>query len=65
MADGYARATGQARRVIVANVGLPNAMTQIVNSFKDHIPLIVGSPSFGQDALGRDGDRRTTEHVEN
>src|SRR5262249_38070793 len=41
MADGYARATGKPGVVIVANVGLPNAMTQMINSWKDQIPLLV------------------------
>src|SRR5262249_61339481 len=35
MADGYARASGRVGVAIVANVGLCNAMTQMVNSFKD------------------------------
>src|SRR5256886_2873553 len=40
MADGYARASGKPGVVIVANIGLPNAMTQMVNSWKDQIPKI-------------------------
>ena len=32
MADGYARASGKIGVVIVANIGLPNAMTQMVNT---------------------------------
>src|SRR5262245_29229185 len=54
MADGYARASGQTGVVIVANVGLPNAMTQMVNSWKDQVPLVVAVASVEQDALGRD-----------
>ena len=54
MADGYARASGKTGIVIVANVGLPNAMTQMVNSWKDQIPLLVAVASVEQDALGRD-----------
>ena len=54
MADGYARASGKPGVVIVANVGLPNAMTQMVNSFKDQVPLLVAVASVEQDALGRD-----------
>src|SRR5215813_13779256 len=53
-ADGYARASGKPGVVIVANVGLPNAMTQMVNSFKDQVPLLVAVASVEQDALGRD-----------
>ena len=54
MADGYARATGKPGVAIVANVGLPNAMTQMVNSWKDQIPVIVAVASVEQDGLGRD-----------
>ena len=54
MADGYARATGKPGVVIVANVGLPNAMTQMVNSWKDQVPLLVAVASNDQEALGRD-----------
>jgi thiamine pyrophosphate-dependent acetolactate synthase large subunit-like protein len=54
MADGYARVSGKTGVVIVANVGLPNAMTQMVNSWKDQIPILVAVASVEQDALGRD-----------
>src|SRR5215470_11453882 len=54
MADGYARASGKTGVVIVANVGLCNAMTQMVNSFKDQVPLLVAVASVDQAALGRD-----------
>ena len=54
MADGYARASGKTGVVIVANIGLPNAMTQMVNSWKDQIPILVAAASVEQDALGRD-----------
>src|SRR5262249_38917514 len=54
MADGYARASGRTGVVIVANIGLPNAMTQMVNSWKDQIPIVVAVASVEQDALGRD-----------
>jgi benzoylformate decarboxylase len=55
MADGYARLSGKPGVVIVANVGLPNAMTQMVNTFKDRIPMLVVVGAFGQEALGREG----------
>src|ERR1044071_4106199 len=54
MADGYARASGRTGVVVVANIGLPNAMTQMVNTWKDQIPLLVAVASVEQDALGRD-----------
>jgi len=55
MADGYARLSGKPGMVIVANVGLPNAMTQMVNTFKDRIPMLVTVAAFSQEALGREG----------
>src|ERR1700758_4380254 len=54
MADGYAKATGKPAVVIVANVGLTNAMTQMLNSWKDQIPLLVAVASVDQEQLGRD-----------
>ena len=63
MADGYARASGKTGVVIVANIGLPNAMTQMVNSWKDQIPILVAAASVEQDALGRDLFQET-DHVE-
>ena len=54
MADGYAKATGKPAVVIVANVGLTNAMTQMLNSWKDQIPLVVAVASVDQEQLGRD-----------
>jgi thiamine pyrophosphate-dependent acetolactate synthase large subunit-like protein len=54
MADGYAKATGKPGIVIVANVGLPNAMTQMINSWKDQIPLLVAVASADQETMGRD-----------
>jgi len=62
MADGYARASGRTGVVIVANVGLPNAMTQMVNSWKDQIPLLVAVASVDQDALGREQFQETDHH---
>src|SRR5271166_6319705 len=52
MADGYARVSGKPGVVIVANIGLPNAMTQMVNSWKDQIPIVVAVASVEQGALG-------------
>jgi acetolactate synthase I/II/III large subunit len=63
MADGYARASGKTGVVIVANIGLPNAMTQMVNSWKDQIPILVAVASVEQDQLGRDLTQET-DHTE-
>jgi thiamine pyrophosphate-dependent acetolactate synthase large subunit-like protein len=54
MADGYSKATRKPAVVIVANVGLTNAMTQMINSWKDQIPLLVAVASADQDTMGRD-----------
>src|SRR5499425_545182 len=54
MADGFARASGRTGVVIVANVGLPNAMTQMINSWKDQIPLLIAVASADQETMGRD-----------
>ncbi len=63
MADGYARPRASTGVVIVANIGLPNAMTQMVNSWKDQIPMLVAVASVEQDALGRD-QLQETDHPE-
>jgi len=63
MADGYARASGRTPVVVVANIGLPNAMTQMVNTWKDQIPMLVAVASVDQDALGRD-QFQETDHPE-
>jgi len=62
MADGYARASGRTGVVVVANIGLPNAMTQMVNTWKDQIPLLVAVASIDQNALGRDQWQETDHH---
>jgi benzoylformate decarboxylase len=62
MADGYARASGRTGVVVVANIGLPNAMTQMVNTWKDQIPMLVAVASVDQDALGRDQWQETDHH---
>src|SRR5712671_5816575 len=54
MADGYARASGKTGVVIVANIGLPNAMTQMINSWKDQIPLLIAVAAVEQDNMGGD-----------
>ncbi len=65
MADGYARASGKLGVVIVANVGLPNAVTQMVNSFKDQVPILVAAASLSQESIGRESfqEYENIEHV--
>ena len=48
--------------VVVANIGLPNAMTQMVNTYKDQIPMLVAVASIDQDALGRDQWQEIDHH---
>src|SRR5262249_16246369 len=63
MADGYARGSGKVGVVIVANIGLPNAMTQMVNSWKDQIQLLVAVAAVEQDVLGREMTQES-DHIE-
>ncbi|MDB5604663.1 MAG: thiamine pyrophosphate TPP-binding protein [Bradyrhizobium sp.] len=63
MADGYARVSGKPGIVVVANIGLPNAVTQLVNSWKDPIPVVVAAASGGQDTLGDDAFQEY-DHIE-
>jgi benzoylformate decarboxylase len=63
MADGYARLSGQTAVASIANIGMPNGMTQLVNTFKDRIPVLLVTASFGRDHLGRDGTQEY-EHPE-
>ena len=54
MADGYSRLSGNVGVAQIANVGLPNGMTQLVNSWKDRIPVLLTVAAFGTDVEGRD-----------
>jgi thiamine pyrophosphate-dependent acetolactate synthase large subunit-like protein len=55
MADGYGRLSGKTGVCTIANVGLPNGMTQLVNTYKDRIPLLLVIAAFGTEQSGRDG----------
>ena len=63
MADGFARVSGKPGVVLIAAIGLPNAMTQLVNTVKDRIPMLLVVASASQDTLGRD-DVQEVEHQE-
>lgn len=54
MADGYARMSGKMGVAHIANVGLPNGMTQLVNAYKDRIPVLLTVAAFGTETAGRD-----------
>jgi thiamine pyrophosphate-dependent acetolactate synthase large subunit-like protein len=62
-ADGYSRATGKLGVAIVANVGLPNALCQMVNSWKDQIPILLAAASVSQESVGRE-QFQEYEHIE-
>ncbi len=64
MADGYARMSGKTGVCSIANVGLPNGLTQLVNTYKDRIPLLLVIASFGTNQSGRDGPQ-DYDHQEN
>ena len=55
MADGYSRMSGKTGVASIANVGLPNGMTQLVNAYKDRIPMLLVIAAFGTQQSGRDG----------
>jgi acetolactate synthase-1/2/3 large subunit len=52
MADGYAKASGKIGVVIIAHIGLPSGMTQMVNSWRDQIPLLVIVDATARGAMG-------------
>ncbi len=54
MADGYARMSRKVGIAHIANVGLPSGMTQLVNSWKDRIPVLLTTGAFGTGVTGRD-----------
>jgi acetolactate synthase I/II/III large subunit len=55
MADGYARMSGRIGVALVANIGLPNALTQVVNAYKDGIPILLGMAETDGDVQARGG----------
>jgi acetolactate synthase-1/2/3 large subunit len=54
MADGYARMSRKIGIAQIANVGLPNGMTQLVNSWKDGTSLLLTTAAFSTEVTGRD-----------
>jgi acetolactate synthase I/II/III large subunit len=54
MADGYSRMSRKVGIAQIANVGLPSGMTQLVNSWKDRIPVLLTTAAFGTEVTGRD-----------
>ncbi len=54
MADGYAKATGKVPFVICARPGFPNAMTQMFNTWKDQVPMVVAVDYVDRAEQGED-----------
>ena len=63
MADGYAKATGKTPFVICARPGFPNAMTQMFNTWKDQIPMVVAVDYVSRAGAGEDGFEEA-DHME-
>lgn len=55
MADGYAKATGEAPFVMISRPGLPNAMSMMFNSWRDYTPMVVLVDDVGEAMLTQDG----------
>lgn len=54
VADGYARASRTTPFLMMARPGLPNAMTQMFNAWKDHVGMVVMVDDVEVDSLGQD-----------
>jgi thiamine pyrophosphate-dependent acetolactate synthase large subunit-like protein len=54
-ADGYGRASRQTPFVLLARPGLPNAMGQMYNAWKDFTPMVVMVDDVGVATQGQDG----------
>lgn len=63
MADGYSKALRKPSFVICARPGLPNAMTQIWNSWKDQIPVVIAVDFIDSSQKGEDSFE-DTDHLE-
>ena len=63
MADGYAKASGKTPFVICARPGFPNSMTQLLNVWKDEIPMVVAVDYVSRATLGEDGFQ-DADHLE-
>ena len=64
MCDGYARLSGKLGVCSVANVGLPNGMTQLVNAYKDRTSMLMVIASFGAQVSGKDGPQDYEHQVQ-
>ena len=64
MADGYAKASGKPGFVICARPGFPNAMTQLFNTWKDQIPVLVAVDYVDRESMGQDAFE-DADHMDN
>lgn len=64
MADGYAKASGKTPFVMCARPGFPNSMTQLFNTWKDQIPMVVAVDYVDRESLGQDAFE-DADHMEN
>lgn len=55
VADGYGRAARTTPFVLLARPGLPNAMGQMYNAWKDYTPMVVMVDDVNVATLGQDG----------
>lgn len=55
IADGYCRVSGLVPFVLIARPGLPNAMTQMFNAWKDRIGMVVMADLNSVAEAGQDG----------
>lgn len=55
IADGYGRASRKIPFVMIPRPGLPNAMTQMFNAWKDYTAMVVMVDDVSIDVLGQDG----------
>ena len=53
MADGYAKASGKTPFVFMSKRGLPNFMTQMFNSWKDNVPMVVTIDGPGVESMAQ------------
>ncbi len=62
VADGYGRATGTTPFVLLPRPGLPSAMTQMFNAWKDYTAMVVMVDDVAVPIQGQDGFE-TMDHM--
>ena len=54
MADGYGKASGKTAFILCSRPGVTNCMTQLFNSYKDQIPVVLAADYPGRESAGQD-----------